>query len=93
MTVEAWSVALGTGALAFAGQVFLTRGLQFEPAGSASVMRLLDVALLFTWDLALLDTTPNAWSYAGAAVICAGVAFIPVRKLRGHWAIKRRFRL
>jgi drug/metabolite transporter (DMT)-like permease len=91
-TLETWGMALGTGALAFTGLLFLARGLQFEPAGSAASVRLLDVALLFAWDLALLDVSPNAWSYAGAAAVCLGVALLPFRKLRGHWAIKRGLR-
>lgn len=89
MTIEAWGVALGTGALTFVGLLFLVRGFQSETAGTAATMRLLDVALLFAWDLALVDATATNFAIAGSVAIAAGPAAIIVRKLRSHWAAKR----
>ncbi|TMW63591.1 hypothetical protein Poli38472_002532 [Pythium oligandrum] len=57
MSVSLWLAVLGIGVCGFIGQLFLTRGFQLEKAGTASVMRYLDVVFIFIWDTVFLHET------------------------------------
>lgn len=82
MSVDVWLAVLGTGFLGFVGQLFLTRGFQLESAGTASVMRYLDVVFVFIWDITLLHEQVNEWSAVGALIICGSAIAIAIRKMR-----------
>lgn len=84
MAWDVWLAVLGTGFLGFVGQLFLTRGFQLENAGTASVMRYLDVVFVFIWDATLLHERVSEWSVVGALIICGAAIGITVRKMRGH---------
>lgn len=92
LSVETWMAILGTGALAFAEQLFLTRGFQFDEAGVLAATRLLHVGCEFAWGVAILGAEVNPWSTAGAAITAAGVLLMALRRVYGHWAARRSMR-
>ncbi|RLN96402.1 hypothetical protein BBJ28_00014467 [Nothophytophthora sp. Chile5] len=92
LSLNTWAAILGTGALAFAEQLFLTRGFQFDGAGALAATRLLRVGCEFVWGVALLGTELNPWSAGGAAATAAGVLFMALRRVHSHWAARRSMR-
>ncbi|KAL4158496.1 hypothetical protein PRNP1_004272 [Phytophthora ramorum] len=92
LSLGTWSAILGTGALAFAEQLFLTRGFQFDGAGVLAATRLLHVGCEFAWGVILLGTALNPWSASGAAATAAGVLFLALRRVHTHWAARRSLR-
>ncbi len=62
----------GVGLTAQAGQVFLTKGLQLEPAGRAMTMSYLQIPFAALWGLLFLDEYPDVFTFAGAALVLAG---------------------
>lgn len=88
MTVAACTPVAGVGALFFLAQLFLTRGFQFETAGTAALVTLLSVAFVFLWDLALLGGAADPMRIAGAALVGVSSAAIAFRKVRSHWAAR-----
>ncbi|UIZ29382.1 hypothetical protein KXD40_003413 [Peronospora effusa] len=92
LSLETWGAILGTGALTFAEQLFLTRGFQFDGAGVLAATRLLHVGCEFVWSVILLGTALNAWSAGGAATTAAGVLFLALHRVHNHWAVKRNMR-
>ncbi|CAI5702411.1 unnamed protein product [Peronospora effusa] len=92
LSLETWGAILGTGALTFAEQLFLTRGFQFDGAGVLAATRLLHVGCEFVWSVVLLGTALNAWSAGGAATTAAGVLFLALHRVHNHWAVKRNMR-
>ncbi|GLD99289.1 hypothetical protein PINS_up008007 [Pythium insidiosum] len=84
MPLSVWLAVLGTGVFGFLGQLFMTRGFQLENAGTASVMRYLDVVFVFIWDLTLLHERISAWSVLGAVIICSSAIAIAIRRMNHH---------
>lgn len=68
-TAFEWAVLLGTGAAAQAGQVYLTRGLQLEPAGRATAVGYLQIVFAAAWGALVFGELPDGWTLAGALVI------------------------
>jgi drug/metabolite transporter (DMT)-like permease len=64
-----WLILLGVGLSTHFGQVFLTRGLQLEPAGRATAVGYLQILFAALWGLLIFGERPDAWTGAGAAVI------------------------
>ena len=64
-----WLILLGVGLSTHFGQVFLTRGLQLEPAGRATAVGYLQILFAAIWGLLIFGERPDAWTGAGAAVI------------------------
>jgi len=64
-----WLILLGVGLSTHFGQVFLTRGLQLEPAGRATAVGYLQILFAAIWGLLVFGERPDAWTGAGAAVI------------------------
>lgn len=91
-SLETWGAIVGTGALAFVEQLFLTRGFQFDGAGVLAATRLLHVSCEFAWGVILLGTAWNPWSAGGAGVTAAGVLFLALRRVHTHWAARRSLR-
>ncbi|CAK5008489.1 unnamed protein product [Aphanomyces euteiches] len=79
-SLKAWAICIGTGVLGFVGQVALTKGFQLEKAGIASMMRYLDIVLVFIWDSVLLKEPINLWSVAGALIILSSAIGIAVHR-------------
>lgn len=68
-TALEWSYLVGLAIAAQAGQVFLTRGLQLEPAGRATAIGYLQVVFAALWGAVFFRELPDGWVAAGAAVI------------------------
>ena len=66
-----WLTLLGVGASTQVAQVYMTRGLQLEPAGRATAVGYLQVAFAALWGIVFFGDRPNGWTAAGAAVIVA----------------------
>ncbi|CAK4683502.1 hypothetical protein LEN26_016460 [Aphanomyces euteiches] len=74
--------AIMTGFIAFLADLALTKGLQFEGASVASVVRYLDIVLVFVWDTAILRERLSWWSVGGAVLITLAVVVLFVRRVR-----------
>jgi drug/metabolite transporter (DMT)-like permease len=92
LSLETWGTIAGTGALAFAEQLFLTRGFQFDGAGVLAATRLLRVGFEFAWGVTLLGTVLNPWSAGGAAGTAAGMLLLAFGRVHTHWAARRSMR-
>ncbi|TMW56137.1 hypothetical protein Poli38472_008785 [Pythium oligandrum] len=79
---DLWVAVIGTGLFTFFGQMLLTKGLQLEMAGTAPIMRYLDVLCVFVWDSVFLCETINKWTVVGAVVICVCSSIITLRKAK-----------
>jgi len=77
-----WVTLLFVGITSFIGQILFNAGVQMEKAGPASMIRNLDVAFSFFWQLIVQGIAPSPWSVLGAVVISASVVAMGVRKWR-----------
>src|SRR5690606_19598457 len=68
-TPAEWAILLGVGLTAQAGQVYLTRGLQLEPAGRATAVGYLQIVFAAAWGALFFAEYPDAWTVAGALLI------------------------
>lgn len=75
-TPTEWLILLGVGASTQVAQVYMTRGLQLEPAGRATAVGYLQVAFAAAWGILFFGDRPTAWTVAGAAVIVASTIWI-----------------
>ena len=75
-TPAEWLVLLGVGASTQVAQVYMTRGLQLEPAGRATAVGYLQVAFAAAWGILIFGDRPTGWTIAGAAVIVASTLWI-----------------
>lgn len=64
-----WLVLLGVGISTQIGQVYLTRGLQLEPAGRATSVAYLQIVFAGLWGVLFFSEHPGVWSLAGALLI------------------------
>jgi drug/metabolite transporter (DMT)-like permease len=77
-----WLWLAGVGVLAQLGQVWLTRGLQLEPAGRATALAYLQVVFAAVLGAAVFGDRPGSLVVAGAALVLLG-AFLAGRTRRG----------
>jgi drug/metabolite transporter (DMT)-like permease len=70
----------GVGVTAVLGQLYLTRGLQREPAGRATAISYVQVVFAATWGVLFFREYPDALSLAGAALVLASVLVIARRR-------------
>ncbi|HSU15640.1 DMT family transporter [Longimicrobium sp.] len=77
-----WALMVGVGVMALLGQVFLTRGLQREPAGRATAIGYAQILFAATWGMAFFDEWPDALSLAGAALVLVSVVVLARRRGR-----------
>jgi drug/metabolite transporter (DMT)-like permease len=75
-----WAYLILAGMCAVGGQVLLNMGLALERAGSAAMLRNLDVVFAFIIDTVILKQDPPALSIFGACLVCGGVIIIGVFK-------------
>jgi len=68
-TPREWLLLLGVGMAAQAGQVYLTRGLQLEPAGRAAGAAYMQVVFAAIWGIVFFRELPDAWVIFGAGII------------------------
>lgn len=64
-----WTFLLLVGITAQGGQVFLTRGLQLEPAGKATAIGYLQVVFAAVWGAVFFAELPDGWVITGAGII------------------------
>jgi drug/metabolite transporter (DMT)-like permease len=64
-----WLLLLGVGITAQFGQVYLTRGLQLEPAGRATAAGYMQVVFAAALGAIFFHELPDAWVLAGAGII------------------------
>lgn len=67
-----WAWLAGVGVLAQLGQVWLTRGLQHEPAGVATALAYLQVAFAAALGAAVFGDVPGPLAVAGALLVLLG---------------------
>jgi len=79
-----WFFCICVGLLSFIGQIFFNRGVQLEKAGLSSVIRNLDVAFAFFWQVTIQHLYPNIWSLLGALIISTAVVMIGWMKMKGR---------
>lgn len=77
-----WGFLLLVGVCAQAGQVFLTRGLQLEPAGRATAIGYLQVVFAAVWGAIFFAEVPDGWVITGAAVILGSTLILARRRAR-----------
>ena len=68
-TAWEWLVLAGIGVTTQIAQVYMTRGLQLEPAGRATAVGYLQIVFAAVWGALLFAELPDAWSVAGAVII------------------------
>jgi drug/metabolite transporter (DMT)-like permease len=64
-----WLALLAVAVTAQAGQVYLTRGLQLEPAGRATAIGYLQIVFAAAWGAMFFAEFPDRWAIAGALLI------------------------
>jgi len=74
-----WVLLLGVGVATQAAQVFMTRGLQLEPAARATAVSYLQVVFAVLWGLLVLGERPDALTLLGALLIIASALTLVLR--------------
>jgi drug/metabolite transporter (DMT)-like permease len=77
-----WLVLLGVGITAQGGQVYLTQGLQLEPAGRATAVGYLQIVFAALWGVIFFADLPDRWTVMGALVILASTLALASRRKR-----------
>lgn len=75
-----WLITGGVGVCAFGGSMALTAGLQRVPAGVATIVRYVDVALAYAYGVVLLGEVPTPLGAGGAAAIVVAAAAVGLRR-------------
>ncbi|KDO18207.1 hypothetical protein SPRG_15387 [Saprolegnia parasitica CBS 223.65] len=79
-TTDEAGIVLAIGFFGCIGQLMITKGLQIEKAGIASVLQYLNLLCVMLWDVTLLGEALHMWSILGAAIICLSASVIAYRK-------------
>ena len=77
-----WLFLLLVGVAAQGGQVFLTRGLQLEPAGRATAIGYLQVVFAAGWGALFFGEIPDGWVIAGASIILGSTLLLATSRAR-----------
>jgi drug/metabolite transporter (DMT)-like permease len=70
----------GVGVTAVLGQLYLTRGLQLEPAGRATAIGYVQIVFAATWGMIFFHEFPDALSLLGAAMVLVSVVVLARRR-------------
>jgi len=70
----------GVGVTAVIGQLYLTRGLQLEPAGRATAIGYVQIVFAATWGMFFFREFPDALSLLGAAMVLVSVVVLARRR-------------
>jgi drug/metabolite transporter (DMT)-like permease len=73
-----WAVLLGVGVTTQIAQVYMTRGLQLEPAGRATAVGYLQIVFAGVWGALFFAEYPDALSLLGAALIVGSTLLMAV---------------
>lgn len=79
-----WLTLLGVGITTQLAQVHMTRGVALEPAGRASSILYLQVALAALWGALFFEEIPDAFTLGGGALIVAGTLTLVLHGSRGR---------
>ncbi len=77
-----WLVLAGVGVATQAGQVWLTRGLQLEPAGRATALSYLQIVFAACWGALFFGDIPDALAGIGALLVVGATAAVALDKRR-----------
>jgi drug/metabolite transporter (DMT)-like permease len=77
-----WLTLLGVGIATQLAQVHMTRGLTLEPAGRASSILYLQVALAALWGALFFGEIPDGFTLLGASLIVGGTLLLVLRGRR-----------
>jgi len=80
-----WGVLVGVGISTHLGQMFVTAGLQREPAGRAMTVGYLQIVFAAVWGVLAFGEIPAAWSVAGGLVV-VGSTLALGRRIPAHAA-------
>jgi drug/metabolite transporter (DMT)-like permease len=75
-----WAMLVGIGTATQIAQVYMTRGLQLEPAGRATAVGYLQIVFAAAWGVLLLGEHPDRWSVLGATVIIGGTLLVSLSR-------------
>jgi drug/metabolite transporter (DMT)-like permease len=79
-TPAEWAMLVGIGTTTQIAQVYMTRGLQLEPAGRATAVGYLQIVFAAIWGILLLGEHPDRWSILGATVIIGGTLLVSLSR-------------
>jgi len=77
-----WLVLVGVGVSTQAGQVWLTRGLQFESATRATALTYMQVVFATAWGAMFFAEIPDHRSIFGALLVVSGAFLLGVTRVR-----------
>ena len=81
-TPREWLLLAGIGVTTQIAQVYMTRGLQIEPAGRATAVGYLQIVFAAVWGALLFAEWPDGWSIAGALIILVSTLVLTVSRRR-----------
>ncbi|HEX6631353.1 MAG TPA: DMT family transporter [Gemmatimonadaceae bacterium] len=81
-TPREWMVLAGVGLATQIAQVYLTRGLQLEPAGRATAVGYLQVVFAAAWGLLFFGERPGLWTVGGTLLVVAGTLALTMARQR-----------
>lgn len=81
-TAWEWVILAGIGVTTQIAQVYMTRGLQLEPAGRATAVGYLQIVFAALWGAVLFAELPDGWSVAGAAIILGSTLVLTLSRHR-----------
>jgi drug/metabolite transporter (DMT)-like permease len=73
-----WLVLAGIGVTTQIAQIYMTRGLQLEPAGRATAVGYLQIVFAGLWGALFFAEYPDAWSLTGAVLIIGSTLLLAV---------------
>jgi drug/metabolite transporter (DMT)-like permease len=79
-TLQELALLIGVGVTAVLGQVYLTRGLQNEPAGRATAIGYVQIVFAAVWSVLAFREYPDLLSLAGAALVLVSVIVLARRR-------------
>jgi drug/metabolite transporter (DMT)-like permease len=71
---------LGVAVTAQIGQIYITRGLQLEPAGRATAIGYLQVVFAGLWGFLFFAERPDVWAIVGATVILGSTLVLALER-------------
>jgi drug/metabolite transporter (DMT)-like permease len=75
-----WLLLVGVGVTALLGQVFLTRGLEREPAGRATAIGYVQIVFAALWGALFFRELPDVLTLVGAALVLVAVVALARRR-------------
>jgi drug/metabolite transporter (DMT)-like permease len=81
-TTAEWLALAGVGIATQAGQVWLTRGLEFETATKATALTYMQVVFATIWGAAFFGEIPDAASIVGALLVVSGAFLLGVTRMK-----------